>query len=134
MALRADYRRIVGREVTIHGDRRTERRYECQLELRFESRSRGASLLGHGVTADLSRGTLRFQTDSPPPIGHQTEVRIAWPFLLQNVCRLELVVRGPVIRTGARGTIMGISSYEFQTCGERSFGEAPAPATGWRVA
>jgi len=62
------------------------------------------------------------------------EARIAWPFLLQNVCRLQLVVRGPVIRVGPRGTIMEIGSYEFQTCGERSFAEPPAPPTGWRVA
>ena len=62
------------------------------------------------------------------------EARIAWPFLLQNVCKLELVVRGPVIRVGARGTIMEIGSYEFQTCGERSFAEPPASTTGWRVA
>ena len=124
----------MGREVIIHGDRRTLRRYECQLELRFESRSREGSRLEYGMTADLSRKTLRFQTDSPPPIGQQMEVRIAWPFLLQNVCRLELVVRGLVIRVGARGTIMEIGSYEFQTCGERSFAEPSAPTTGWRVA
>jgi hypothetical protein len=62
------------------------------------------------------------------------EARIAWPFLLQNVCGLQLVVRGPVIRVGPRGTIMEIGSYEFQTCGERSFAEPPAPLTGWRVA
>jgi len=124
----------VGREVTIHGDRRTLCRYECQLALRFESRGPGGNRLGHGVTADLSRKTLRFQTDSQQPVGYQMEVRIAWPFLLQNVCRLELVVRGPVIHVGARGTIMGISSYEFQTCGERSFAEPPALTTGWRVA
>lgn len=116
----------------IAGDRRALQRFQCQLELRFTGRK--GRYLGHGVTGDLSRRTLRFETENPPSVGDQVEVRIAWPFLLQNICPLELVVRGPVIQVGARGTLVRINSYEFQTCGTRSFTEPPVNSTGWRVA
>ncbi|HUI79945.1 MAG TPA: hypothetical protein VLY24_18590 [Bryobacteraceae bacterium] len=76
------------------------------------------------MTSDLSRKHLRFQTEEPPKLGDRLEARIAWPFLLQNVCRLQLVVRGPVVEVGDRGILMGIENYEFQTCGERSFASA----------
>ena len=111
------------------------KRYDCQLELRFECwDKRGTDRRGHGVTADLSRKHLRFLTDEPPCVGDRLEARIAWPFLLQNVCRLQLVVRGPVVEVGERGTLVGIDSYEFQTCGERSFANAdPVAASNWSV-
>lgn len=118
----------------IHGDRRSMRRYDCELELRFESwNKRGTELRGHGVTSDLSRKHLRFQTEQRPQVGDRMEARIAWPFLLQNVCRLQLVVRGPVVAVGERGTLVGIESYEFQTCGERSFAGAEPVVSNWSV-
>jgi hypothetical protein len=118
----------------IHGDRRSMKRYDCELELRFECwDSRGTNRRGHGVTADLSRKHLRFQTDEPPQLGDRLEARIAWPFLLQGVCRLQLVVRGPVLEVGDRGTVVGIDSYEFQTCGERSFAASESVASNWSV-
>jgi hypothetical protein len=118
----------------IHGDRRSMKRYDCELELRFESwDKRGTDRRGHGVTQDLSRKHLRFQTDEPPQVGDRLEARIAWPFLLQNVCRLQLVVRGPVMEVGERGTLVRIDSYEFQTCGERSFASAEPLASSWSV-
>ena len=118
----------------IHGDRRSLKRYDCQLELRFECwDNRGTDRRGHGVTSDLSRKHLRFQADEPPQVGDRLEARIAWPFLLQNMCRLQLVVRGPVVEVGDRGTLVGIDSYEFQTCGERSFASAEPAASNWSV-
>ena len=57
---------------------------------------------------------------------------IAWPFLLQNVCALELVLRGPAT-TGDRGTILTVRNYEFRTCGPRSFDQANNEAGGRSV-
>jgi hypothetical protein len=118
----------------IHGDRRSMRRYDCELELRFECwDKRGTERRGHGVTSDLSRKHLRFQTEQPPNVGDRLEARVAWPFLLQNVCRLQLVLRGPAVEVGGRGTLMAIESYEFQTCGERSFANAESVACNWSI-
>jgi hypothetical protein len=108
----------------IHGDRRANRRYHFELESRFSYEDAGIQRLGAGFTEDLSRGGIRFQTDNPPPDGAEIELRIAWPFLLQDVCPLELLVWGRIIRTDAAGTVLRMTSYEFRTCGERSFVQA----------
>ena len=111
----------------LSSDRRSLQRYSCDLELRFQGEDRRRRYRGHGVTCDLNHKSLRFQTEEPLTVGAPVEVRIAWPYLLQNVCRLELVVEGKVAQVGKRGTIVGIDRYEFQTCGARSFSvEEPA--------
>ncbi len=118
----------------IHGDRRSLERHYCQLDLVF--RSLDGRIQGHGATLDLSRTNLRFRADdNPPAVGTQIETRIAWPFLLQNVCPLELVLRGPVNKVNERGVILKIASYEFQTCGQRSFTAGdPTPSQSWGFA
>ena len=84
--------------------------------------------MGSGTVADLSRSGVRFMTDSPPPDGAKIELRLAWPFLLQNVCPLELVLRGKVFGTDPRGTVATLHHYEFRTCGARSFDQPNARA------
>jgi hypothetical protein len=111
----------------IHGDRRCERRYESEMELQFSYQLHGNSCFGSGLTVDLSRTAVCFLADDPPPDGVEVELRISWPFLLQNVCPLELVIRGSVRHTTVRGTVLTIGFYEFRTCGQRSFVQA---ATG----
>jgi hypothetical protein len=120
----------MGRTEIIHGDRRIDRRYQYEMELRFTYSQGSAVQFGSGHTVDLSRGAVRFVADNPPPDGVDVELRIAWPYLLQNVCPLELVVRGTTVTTGERGTILTMSNYEFRTCGERSFDQALAGAGG----
>jgi hypothetical protein len=119
----------MGRTEIIHGDRRRASRYQFELELRFTYELRGTPHFGTGRTEDLSRGAIRFMSENPPPDGALVELRIAWPFLLQNVCPLELVVRGPVA-TRERGTILTMKNYEFRTCGQRSFDQASAGTGG----
>lgn len=122
----------MGRTDIIHGDRRTERRYQHEMELRFSYKPRGDGAIefGSGQTMDLSRGAVRFMTETPPPDGANVELRIAWPFLLQNVCPLELVVRGTTMTTKDRGTVLTMNHYEFRTCGQRSFDQASAGVGG----
>lgn len=114
----------------IHGDRRSERRYQSEMELRFRYVCRGVTYFGSGRTQDLSRSSVRFRTDTPPLAGTEMELRISWPFLLQNVCPLELMVWGRVIRTDARGTVLEMTDHEFRTCGQRSFDQAAVAGAG----
>jgi len=123
----------MGRTDIIHGDRRAERRYAYEMELQFSYSMRGAKYFGSGVTADLSRTSVRFIADNPPPRDSEVELRISWPFLLQNVCPLELVVRGKTTTTTERGTILAMDHYEFRTCGQRSFISAVASAGGTSI-
>jgi hypothetical protein len=112
----------------IHGDRRGHRRYQFELEMRFSYEDCGIQCLGTGITEDLSRGGVRFHTDCPPLDGTEVEARIAWPFLLQDVCPLELLMWGKIIRTDAKGTVLLMRNYEFRTCGSRSFVQAAGRA------
>lgn len=112
----------------IHGDRRNDRRYDIDIALRFNYNRKGVAYLGSGRVLDLSRSGVRFETDSPPAEGTDVELRLAWPFLLQNVCPLELVIWGEVAGTSVRGTVVRTRHYEFRTCGERSFDQARAKA------
>jgi hypothetical protein len=52
---------------------------------------------------------------------------------LQNVCPLELLIRGEVRQTGARGTVVRMHHYEFRTCGARSFDQPTANAAGCSI-
>ncbi len=105
----------------ISGDRRLEKRYEFQSPIRFHYAEGPVMLEGWGRTLDFSREAIRFESDTPPPVGAHLEAEIAWPFLLQGVCHLELIVRGQVLSVSGRGVILTICSHEFRTCGERSF-------------
>ena len=117
----------------IHGDRRSDRRYDLELDLRYTYQSRGVTYLGSGRSRDLSGGGMLFTTDAPPPDGQDIELRVAWPFLLQNVCPLELVIRGKVLRTNERGTVVRMRDYEFRTCGSRSFDQATSGAIACNI-
>ena len=117
----------MGRTEIIHGDRRGDRRYPYEMELQFSYTLAGAPQFGSGLTVDLSRGGVCFRAEDPPPDGVKVELCIAWPYLLQNVCPLELVVRGTTMSTSERGTVLALEHYEFRTCGQRSFVSA---ATG----
>ena len=105
----------------IHGNRRADRRYELVLPLRFTCSVWAADRTASGHTLELSHGGVRFWTDSHPPDQSAVELKIQWPFLLQDVCPLELQVAGTVLRTDSRGTVVTISKYEFRTCGRHSF-------------
>jgi hypothetical protein len=94
------------------------------MDLHFSYKLGGVTQFGAGHTLDLSRGAVRFATENPPPNGADVELRIAWPYLLQNVCPLELVVRGTTATPDGRRTVLNVSDYEFRTCGQRSFDQA----------
>ena len=117
----------------ISGDRRTNRRYDFRMEVRFSYAERGVTCFGSGATTDLSAAGVCFQTDTPPPDGAATELLIAWPFLLQGSCPLELVVWGTILGTRASGTVLKMSAYEFRTRGDRSFSESRECPAGCSV-
>jgi len=101
--------------------RRLRTRYVLGRELRFTYRKGSSLFLGSGRTKDLSNDGIRFETDHEVPRNSEIELRISWPVRLQNVCALELVVRGPVLRSDRNGSVLQVKSCEFQTCGDRSF-------------
>jgi hypothetical protein len=116
----------------IHGDRRNDRRYAFELPLRFVGQGAAVRHRGSGRTVDLGRKGIRFVTDNPLQ-ATDVELRIEWPFLLQDICPLELWVWGRVLRNDGEGTVVRLSRYEFRTCGVRSFDQPSTGAASWNI-
>jgi hypothetical protein len=102
--------------------------HALDIPLRFSYQMNGVANLGSGRVSDLGRGGVRFQTGSPPPGGAEVELWLAWPFHPRMVYPPELLIRGTVLRTGSRGTVVRMRHYEFRHCGERPFDQAAANA------
>lgn len=105
-------------ETAIAGERRQDRRYEINLDLRWRLiRRRRVLETGTGHTVDLSSGGIHFETDRPLPAGLNVELSIAWPAMLQNMAPLQLVVSGKIVRSSGRRTAIQKSQHEFRTAG-----------------
>jgi len=102
----------------IGGERRTDRRYDLALNVRWKLiRRRRVLDSGTGTTVDVSSGGLLFQTDRELPSGLNIELSIAWPVLLHNVAPLQLVVAGRVVRTVGQRVGVRMTQHEFRTVG-----------------
>jgi hypothetical protein len=101
---------------TLAGDRRFDRRYEIQLELRWKLiRRRKVMEVGVGRTMDLSSSGILFEAGHPLPVGMNVELSISWPVLLHNVAPLQLVVVGRIVRTDGVRTALRMIQHEFRT-------------------
>jgi hypothetical protein len=111
----------------IHGDRRSEKRYDSSLELRFGYKQWGFMTWGKGRTIDLSRNSICFQADQPVPDGVAIELQIDWPFRLHGIDPLVLRVAGVVCRSDERGIVLRIERREFVTAGGGSVAQLDGP-------
>jgi len=108
---------VLAREI----DLRSSERHNLALELRFSYRFGGMTYVGTGRTRNLGGETVCFEVDQQILNKGEVELRIAWPFRLQDICPLELAIEGTLIRTDDHVAVIQIRRYEFQTLGERSF-------------
>jgi hypothetical protein len=92
------------------------------MELRFSYRSGGVTYVGSGRTRNLDADSVCFESDQELRGRGDIELHIAWPFRLQSICPLELVVRGPLVKKDGAVAVIRMDSYELRTHGERSFG------------
>jgi hypothetical protein len=99
------------------------------MELQFSYRRMGVTHTGSGRTINLGPAEVTFEADWELPDGREIELRIMWPFLLQSVCPLELLIAGRITRSSERRTVVHIEKYEFRTRGEHSFEPAIAKGT-----
>jgi hypothetical protein len=103
---------------SITGDRRRDRRYRINLELRWKLiRRRRVLDAGVGQTLDLSSGGIRFDAGRQLPVGLNVELAIAWPVLLRNETSMQLIVSGRIVRVGQNGTAVAMVQHEFRTTG-----------------
>jgi hypothetical protein len=103
---------------TIGGERRKDRRYHLQLELKWKLIRRRRLLdTGTGRTIDVSSGGIRFDAGRPLPEGLNVELSISWPVLLRNVAPMQLVASGKIVRCDGREVAIQTVQYEFRTAG-----------------
>jgi hypothetical protein len=101
---------------------------DASLELRFGYCRNGVTYVGSGAARNLTKLEVYIESDQPLPCSGSIKLHIAWPFLLQGVCPLELVIEGWIEQQNSLTTVVSIQDYEFKTCGDQSF--APAMARG----
>ena len=110
-----------GEADAIGGDRRQDRRYHLNLDLKWKLiRRRRVLETGTGKTLDVSSGGILFDAGRNLPEGLNVELSIAWPVLLHNVAPMQLVVVGKVVRSGGRQVAMQTVQHEFRTTGSTS--------------
>ena len=91
------------------------------MDLRFFYRRKGIVYQGTGLAQCLTNVDVRIESDQELPVSGDIQLRIDWPFLLQSVCPLELVIEGSIEQSDCEQRVVSINSYEFRTCGDQSF-------------
>ncbi len=100
----------------IGGERRSDRRYDIELNVRWKLiRRRRVLDSGIGKTVDLSSGGLLIETDRELPSGMNIELSISWPVLLHDAAPLQLVVAGRVVRVTGQRIGVRMMQHEFRT-------------------
>jgi len=101
-------------------DQRSHQRYPIELEMEYRLLNKGrAEHLETGKTRNISSGGVLFEALGSPPAGSMIELMLSWPFLLEGVCPLRLVMRGRIVRSDGRGIAIQSSYHEFRTAGTR---------------
>ena len=119
-------RRFIEPLVTDH-DQRTHTRYPIALELQYKVMGGGRTeQVGVGRTVNISSRGVLFEADDAPDEG-SIEVAMNWPFLLDDVCYLKLIMRGHIVRRSDGLLAMKVAHHEFRTAGVVS--QAARPST-----
>src|SRR5271155_3694946 len=88
---------------TNESDKRTHQRYPIALDLEYKVLYRGrVESLGSGRTVNMSSGGILIDASDIMRHGRLIELVVNWPFLLEGVCPLKLIVRGRIVRTDGR--------------------------------
>ena len=99
-------------------DRRAFCRYPIHLPLRYTvTRGQRGVPAGRGTTVNISSRSVLFAVQDWTPCGNEIELSVYWPFRLQNSCGLQLVMRGPVVRTCDNAIVILAKFREFRTAG-----------------
>jgi len=101
-------------------DKRSHQRYPITLDLDYKVMHRGqVERLGSGRTVNISSGGVLIDVGESMRPGRHIELVLNWPFLLEGVCPLKLIVRGRVVRADGRAVAVKAKHHEFRTAGVR---------------
>jgi hypothetical protein len=101
---------------SIGGERRRDKRYGMQLQLRWKLVRRRRTIdTGTGCTVNMSSGGIRFEAGRDMPSGLNVELAISWPILLLNVAPMQLFITGRILRSGGGWAAIRTVTHEFRT-------------------
>jgi len=107
-------------------DPRAHRRYPISLSVDYKLLNKGrVERLGSGHTLNVSTGGACFECADPLPAQGTIELMMDWPFLLQGVCQLKLVMRGSIVRIDGQRIAVRVQRHEFRTAGARTLRVVP---------
>ena len=108
-------------------DQRSHQRYPIILEVDYKLLHRGrVDSQGSGRTRNMCSGGVLLDTEHALPKGSLIELMIHWPFLLEGVCPLKLVMQGRIVRSDKRGVAIQARHHEFRTAGARVSKSGPS--------
>jgi hypothetical protein len=93
------------------------KRFPLSLQLRYKAVSRDMALFGVGRTNLMSSTELIFTSEQSIEPGMTAEISIAWPVLLDNSVRLQLILEGAIVRSEGRIAQVRIAKYYYKTRG-----------------
>jgi hypothetical protein len=112
--------RAAGRLKKVFFEQRSHQRYPIELDVEYRLLAKGQSEhLGSGRTRNISSGGVLFEALGSSPASGSIEVMLSWPFLLEGVCPLRLVMKGRIVRSDVRGVAIQSNYHEFRTAGSR---------------
>ena len=98
-------------------DRRANVRYPFALDVKYVFTRGRRAAHGQGLTVNLSRSGVLFESPEPLPAGRRVELCIAWPVSLNGLTGLNLWVQGRTIRIQDQCTAVQMLHYEFRIRG-----------------
>jgi hypothetical protein len=105
-------------------EHRANRRYPIALPLQYKLIAKGrVQRLGFGRTINISSHGVLIECDDPVPARGQMELN--WPFPIQSVCALNLIMRGRIVRKREKTVALKTVFQEFRTAGRSALGEPP---------
>jgi len=103
---------------------RLHTRYSIALDLCFKLLNNGrVEQLGVGRTINISSGGVLFETQDDREANDFRDdtgtivVEMTWPFVLNKVCALKLVMRGRIVRWEAGRVAVKVEHHAFHTAG-----------------
>ena len=97
-------------------DRRSHHRYPIVLEAEYKVLKQHQVVeRGCGFTLNISSTAVLFEANDTLRSTGEIELTLHWPFLLDGVCPLRLVIQGRVVRNHGHGKRIAVSikHYEF---------------------
>jgi hypothetical protein len=72
---------------------------------------------GYGWTSNISSNGVLFEIAEQESLSGLIEVVMNWPYALDGVCALKLVMKGRIVRVGGHSIAVESVQHEFRTAG-----------------